>query len=270
LPQLSALVPAKFERYFEPFIGGGALFFYLMSEKKMRSAVFISDINPDLINAYTAIRNDCEALINLLEQHKIEYDKAPKDHFYKLRHDYNRSKNCSGTQRAAELIALNKTAFNGLFRVNSKGEFNTPWGQYENPTICDSSNLRNVSKVLRSTEVTIRVCDYSKVLDNAKAGDFIYLDPPYQPESKTADFTGYTTAKFTEMDQKRLADVFKQLHEINCKVMLTNSNTPLIKDLYCDFAEFTVQAESRRSINCKGSKRKTEGHTDRIIRNYNN
>jgi DNA adenine methylase len=274
LPQLSDLAPAKFERYFEPFIGGGALFFYLMSHKKMSSAAYISDINPELINAYTAIRDHCEALINLLVQHKIEYDKAPKDHFYKLRDDYNNNvlNRCSENviQRAAQLIALNKTAFNGLFRVNSKGEFNTPWGKYENPTICDSTNLQNISNILRNPKVTITVCDYKQMLlENAKAGDFIYLDPPYHPESQTADFTSYTPDKFTENDQKRLAEVFKQLHEINCKVMLTNSNTPLIRDLYCDFAKFTIQAESKRSINCKGSKRKTEGHTDRIIRNYN-
>jgi DNA adenine methylase len=143
-----------------------------------------------------------------------------------------------------------------------------PIGKYKNPTICDSSNLQNVSKVLHSPEVTIRVCDYKQILpENVKEGDFVYLDPPYNPVSSTAYFTNYTNNGFSYNDQKELAKIYTQLDERNCKIMLTNSNTPLIRELYADFAKFTVQAESKRSINCKGSKR--EGHTDLIIRNYN-
>jgi DNA adenine methylase len=217
------------------------------------------------------LRDDCEALINLLVQHKIEYDKAPKDYFYKLRMNYNNNflNRCSENtiQRAAQLIALNKTCYDGLYRVNRSGLFNVPIGKYKNPTICDRSNLQNVSKVLRNPKVTIRVCDYKEMLlENAKAGDFIYLDPPYSPESQTAYFTNYTNNGFSYNDQKELAEIFRQLHEKKCRVMLINSNTPLVRELYADYANNTIEVGSKRAINCKAAKR--EGHTDLIIRNY--
>jgi DNA adenine methylase len=270
LPKLSALAPKKIERYFEPFLGAGALFFHLMSEGKIKSAAYISDISPEFINAYTTVRDDCKALTDLLLQHKIEYEKAPDEYYCKLRDEYN-FKNYNGTQRAAQLITLNKTCYNGLYRVNLRGIFNVAIGRYHNPPIWGRDNLLNVSKVLSNSnpKVTISVCDYSKILENTKAGDFIYFDPPYYKESKTAHFTSYTPDKFFKRDHIRLAEVFKQLHEMKCNVMLTNSNTPLVKELYSTFADFTKETESNRSINCKDSKRKTKGHMDLIIRNYN-
>jgi DNA adenine methylase len=267
LPQLYSLVPSKFERYFEPFLGGGALFFYLISNKNRQFSAYISDINPELISVYVAIKNNVEKLIILLTQHKIEYKKCPKEYYNKLRENYNLGSCPDRIERAAQFITLNRTCFNGLYRVNGKGLFNVPRGKYVNPSICDSNNLRNVSYALRNCKVTIKPGDYKEILlENAKEGDFIYLDPPYSPVSSTAYFTNYTNNGFSYNEQKKLAEVFRQLHEIKCKVMLTNSNTPLVRELYAPFARNTIEVNSKRAINCKASKR--EGHSDLIIRNY--
>ena len=217
------------------------------------------------MNTYFVIRDDVEELISLLEQHQIGYKEGPEEYYYQLRNiDPNK---LSNTARAARFIALNRTCFNGLYRVNSNGMFNVPWGKYTNPLICDSSNLRNVSLALGYTKATIRVSDYKEILlENAIEGDFIYLDPPYNPESSTASFTGYTHSGFSDKDQKELADIFRKLDDRKCKVMLTNSSTPLVRKLYASFDEHTVEVSSKRAINCKGAKR--QGHTDLIIRNY--
>ncbi len=191
--------------------------------------------------------------------------KPPEECYYKLRDNYN-LKSCSdGIERAAQFITLNRTCFNGLYRVNKKGEFNAPKGDYKNPTICDAGNLRNVSAALRYSNITIKSADYKEMLlENAMEGDFIYLDPPYTPESSTAYFTNYTHDGFSYNEQKRLAEVYKQLDEVKCNVMLTNSNTSLVRELYSGFA--ITEVDSKRAINCKAAKR--EGHTDLIIRNY--
>ncbi|MFL6422681.1 MAG: DNA adenine methylase, partial [Nitrososphaeraceae archaeon] len=182
-----------------------------------------------------------------------------------LRSCYNLGASCDKLEKAAQFIALNRTCFNGLYRVNRSGSFNVPWGKYVNPSICDSSNLRNVSVALRYSKVEIKVCDYKEMLlENAKEGDFIYLEPPYSPVRKTAYFTSYTYNGFSYKDQEKLAEIFRQLDEKRCKVMLTNSNTPLVRELYAPFVITEVNA--KRAINCKASKR--EGHTDLIIRNY--
>jgi DNA adenine methylase len=265
--QLYPLAPVKFDRYIEPFLGGGALFFHLISQISRRLTAYISDINSELINVYVAVKDYIEKLIKLLKQHEIEYNQAPKEYYYKLRSCYNLGSSCDKLEKAAQFIALNRTCFNGLYRVNGSGSFNVPWGKYVNPSICDSSNLRNVSIALRYSKVEIKVSDYKEMLlENAKEGDFIYLDPPYSPVSSTAYFTNYTTDGFSYKDQKELAERFRQLDEMKCKVMLTNSNTPLVRELYAPFARHTIEVNSKRAINCKASKR--EGHTDLIIRNY--
>jgi DNA adenine methylase len=265
VPQLYALAPPEFDSYFEPFLGGGALFFHLISNKNKPFTAYISDINPELINVYVAVKDDVEKLIKLLTQHQIEYNKAPEECYYKLRDNYN-LKSCSdGIERAAQFITLNRTCFNGLYRVNKKGEFNAPKGDYKNPTICDAGNLRNVSAALRYSNITIKAADYKDmVLENAREGDFIYLDPPYNPVSSTAYFTNYTDNGFSYNDQKKLAEIYKQLDEMKCNVMLTNSNTASVRELYTPFA--ITETDSKRPINCKAAKR--EGHTDLIIRNY--
>lgn len=265
--QLYPLAPVKFDRYIEPFLGGGALFLRLISQKSRRFTAYISDINSELINTYVAVKDYIEKLIKLLKQYEIEYNQAPEEYYYKLRTCYNLGASCDKLEKAAQFIALNRTCFNGLYRVNGSGSFNVPWGKYVNPSICDSSNLRNVSIGLRYSKVEIKVSDYKEMLlENAKEGDFIYLDPPYSPVSPTAYFTNYTTNGFSNKDQKELAERFRQLDEMKCKVMLTNSNTPLVRELYAPFARHTIEVNSKRAINCKASKR--EGHTDLIIRNY--
>jgi DNA adenine methylase len=269
ISQLSALAPPEFNRYFEPFLGGGAMFLHLISNKNRQFIAHISDINPELINVYVAVKDDVEKLIKLLKQYEIEYNQAPEESYYKLRSRYNLRDSCDKIERAAQLITLNRTCFNGLYRVNRQGEFNVPKGDYKNPTICDTGNLRNVSAALRYSKVTIKTCDYKEILlQTAKEGDFIYLDPPYSPESSTAYFTNYTYDGFSYNDQKKLAEIFRQLDEMKCKVMLTNSNTPLVRELYAPFAKYTIEVDSKRTINCKALKR--EGHTDLIIRNYSN
>ncbi len=230
VPQLYTLVPPKFERYFEPFLGGGALFFHLKSDKKRKFTAYISDINFELINSYTAVKDNIERLIILLTRNEREYKKAPEEYYYNLRDNYNLTSSSDRIERAAQFIALNRTCFNGLYRVNKDGKFNVPKGDYKNPLICDSNNLRSVSHALRNPEVRIKAADYKQILlENAKEGDFIYLDPPYSPESKTAYFTSYTNSGFSDKDQEKLAETYKQLDEVKCKVMLTNSNTPLVR-----------------------------------------
>ncbi|MGC2386309.1 MAG: Dam family site-specific DNA-(adenine-N6)-methyltransferase, partial [Nitrososphaeraceae archaeon] len=167
------------------------------------------------------------------------------------------------------LITLNKTCYNGLYRVNSHGKFNVPMGRYKNPIIFDSKNLRNASLILGSLESHLYWTDYRKILANkAQEGDFVYLDPPYNPMTSTANFTGYTGAGFTKKDQECLAKVFKELDTRGCKVLLSNSNTEYIRDLYVDYAKNIRQVTVRRNINSRASKRL--GHTELLICNYSN
>jgi DNA adenine methylase len=265
LQQLYGLAPATFDRYFEPFIGGGALFFYLISAKNKRFTAYLSDINAELINSYMAVKDDVEKLIKLLRRQENGYKKASAGYYYKLRSNNNKFAN--HIEKAARFIALNRTCYNGLYRVNRQGIFNVPWGKYKDPLIYNSSNLRNVSLALRYSKAIINASDYKEILlENAKEGDFIYLDPPYNPVSSTAYFTRYTNSGFSDQNQKELADVFRELDERECKVLLSNSSTALVKELYSDFANNTTEVNALRSINCKGSRR--AGHKELIIRNY--
>jgi DNA adenine methylase len=264
LQQLYALAPAQFNTYFEPFLGGGALFFYLISIRSKRFAAYLSDINSELINSYTVVKNNTEELIEHLKKHEIEYQKSPSEYYYQLR-GISRPRN--DIENAARFIALNRTCYNGLYRVNSKGLFNVPWGKYKDPVICNSKNLRNVSSALQRSDAIIEVRDYKEaLLKHAKEGDFIYLDPPYRPTSSTAYFTKYTDAGFTDTDQRDIANIFETLNERRCRVMLSNSNTPLIKELYTRLARDIREVNAIRAINCKGSGRM--GHKELIIRNY--
>jgi DNA adenine methylase len=263
LSQLYALAPPEFDRYFEPFLGGGAMFFYLISDKNKRFTAYLSDINSELINSYIAVKDNVEKLIKFLKRHETGYKKDPAEYYYKLR---SNDKIYNDTERAARFVALNRTCYNGLYRVNRNGKFNVPLGKYKSPLICNSSNLRNVSLALRYSKATIKVIDYKEILENAKEGDFIYLDPPYNPVSSTAYFTKYTNSGFDNQDQKELAHVFRKLNDRTCKVLLSNSSTPFVKGLYSDFAKYTMEVDVIRSINCKGSKR--GGHKELIIRNY--
>lgn len=261
LPQIMRHIPQKFSRYFEPFLGGGAVFFHIAPYN--RNAI-LSDINADLINVYKIIRNNVEELIVALDYHQTEYNKSPKKYYYELRDLKNVF---NDIEKAARFITLNKTCYNGLYRVNKNGLFNVPIGRYKNPLICDSNNLRNASMVLRHSGSSLRIVDYKKILaEKADKDDFVYLDPPFHPISNTANFTSYTNNGFTLEDQKDLAVVFKELTRRGCKLLLSNSNTEEIRRLYSDYSHFTEIASANRSINAIGSRRM--GHKELLIRNY--
>ncbi len=230
--------------YFEPFVGGGAVFFDLLPE-----TAFLSDMNADLVTTYNVIKNDVEKLIISLRKH--EYS---KEYFLKMRS--KDPKKMSDVGIASRFIYLNRTAFNGMYRVNSKGEFNVPFGKYSNPIICDVVNLRKASKALK--HVTIQHQDYKSVLNKAKKGDFVYFDPPYQPISKTAAFTSYTSSGFGEKEQIELRDTYQELHKRGCFVMLSNSDALFINKIYSELKEYGIKinkVQAGRAINSKASGR---------------
>ncbi len=236
--------PEKFNiktgSYFEPFVGGGAVFFDLLPEKS-----FLSDLNSELVTTYNVIKNDVDRLINSLKKFKYE-----KDFFLKVRSA--QPKQFPNVDIASRFIYLNRTCFNGMYRVNSKGEFNVPFGKYSNPLICDEQNLRRVSKVLE--EVEIKCQDYKITVEFAKKGDFVYFDPPYYPINKTSSFTTYTKEAFLDKEQIELRDTYLKLHKRGCFVMLSNSNTPFINKIYSETAKHGIKINevlAGRSINSK-------------------
>lgn len=240
LEMLHENMPKQYNKYIEPFIGGGALYF---SEQPTEAV--ISDSNEELINLYQTVANEVDALIDELK--KYYYD---KELYYQTR--AINVKELTSVQRAARTVYLNRSGFNGLYRVNKKGEFNVPFGKYKNPKILDEENLRKASEQLK--ESNIIAGDYKQILNMyAKPGDFIFLDPPYMPISEYSDFKRYTKDQFGIQDQKELALEVKRLYEMGCYVMLTNSNHPFILDLYKEF-EIEVY-ETRRTINSKSDKR---------------
>lgn len=239
--------------YYEPFVGGGAVFFDLLPKRAE-----LSDLNKELVTAYNVIKNNIDELIFSLRQHI--YD---KEYYLKIR-----AKNInelSDVEVASRFIFLNRTGFNGLYRVNKKGQFNVPFGRYNNPVICDEENLRHVSKELQN--VTIKHQDYKSVLKNAQKGDFIYFDPPYYPLNRTSSFTAYTSESFLEKEQTELRDTFVELHKLGCYVMLSNSDTPFINDLYTGINGVVVhKITAGRAINSKSSGRGKI--TEVLVTNY--
>ena len=226
-----------FERYHEPFVGGGALFFELARLNRLgRKQAFLSDNNANLIGAYQGIREDVEGVIARLEVHKAQHC---KEYYYAVRAEVPEAL----LDRAARIIYLNKTCFNGLFRENSKGGFNVPMGSYKNPLICDADNLRACATVLAKTKIQVR--PFEAVVAEVEPGDFVYFDPPYVPLSKTASFTSYDKAGFGEASQRRLAEVFRELDAKGARVLLSNSMTGLVKELYGDFTLRRVRANRR-------------------------
>ncbi len=246
-------VPPKFGTYIEPFVGGGALLFELEPKRAI-----ISDTNYELINAYRVIRDNLEELIESLKNHLNE-----EDYYYRIR--ALDPSTLTPVERASRFIYLNKTCYNGLYRENSKGEFNVPFGRYKSPKICDEENLRSVSEFLRSVDIQILYQDYRETCKLAREGDFVYLDPPYHPISKTSSFTKYTKEDFTREDQITLSEVFKELDRKGCYIMLSNSNTEFIKDLYRGFE--IVELSANRSINCKAEGRGKE-KVEILVKNY--
>jgi len=262
LEQFDPLFPTHFNRYIETFVGGGAVFFYLFNQGHIADGVILNDLNHDLMNCYTIIRDQVEELIGELYRHEPYKTKA--DYFYTVRKWDRRPDfdDRSPVERAARTIFLNRTCYNGLYRVNSKGQFNVPVGRYKNPQVCNEENLRTVSQSLQGAELYSE--DFESCVKQAKRGNFIYLDPPYHPLSETASFTSYTKEDFTKEDQIRLAQVYQQLDEEGCLVMLSNSYTPFIRDLYDGYRQEEVSA--RRAINSKGNGRSEM--SELVILNY--
>lgn len=256
LPIIRKYYPNDYNRYFEPFVGAGAVFMDLQ-----RNDIVINDLNEELINTYRVVKDDVNTLIDLLQIHAKNNN---KDYYYKVRM-YDRDgtiENMSSTARAARFIYLNKTCFNGLYRVNSKGQFNVPFGNYKNPNIVNESVLREVSTYFNNNKVKILNTDYKASLKDAKKGDFIYLDPPYAPIDKKQSFVSYTSSGFNLDDQRELRDVFVELHNKGCYVMLSNSSVPVIKDLYKEFEETTKTIGATRMIN---SNAKGRGKVDEVL-----
>ncbi|HFK1424867.1 MULTISPECIES: Dam family site-specific DNA-(adenine-N6)-methyltransferase [Bacillus cereus group] len=235
--------PKKFNKYIEPFFGGGALFYSLQPQHAI-----ISDLNEELVNLYNVVSDKPNELIS-----KLKNMPNDKDFFLKTR--AQETNTLSNVEVAARTIYLNKTCFNGLYRVNKQGKFNTPFANYKNPNICDEKNLNAASKLLKKAHIVHG--DYKEILRKyAEPGDFIFLDPPYLPISEYSDFKRYTKEQFYEEDQIELANEVKRLHQLGCYVLLTNSNHPLVHDLYSDF-EISVH-QTKRNVNSNGAKRQGE------------
>lgn len=254
---LAPLLPKTISSYCEPFVGGGALLFHLQP-----ATAYVNDINTDLICVYTVIMNNVDGLIEELKKYKNE-----SEFFYSVR-DWDRDKDkydvLPDIKKAARILYLNKTCYNGLYRVNNAGEFNSPFGNYRNPNIVNEPLLRAVSAYFNGANVHFSSLDYAEVLSGLRKGTFVYLDPPYDPVSETASFTGYSRGGFSKKDQIRLRECCDELNRRGIKFMLSNSATPFIKEQYASYNITTVHA--KRAINSVGNKR---GDVDEVVvRNY--
>lgn len=241
-------VPRHYNLYFEPFVGAAAVLFDLQP-----STALINDANEELINCYRVVQKFPEKLIVHARQHP-----NTKKHFYELRSldrkpDFSE---LSELERASRLLFLNKTCFNGLFRVNSRGHFNVPYSKYSNPRIVDEVAIRAVSRYFNSSKIQMSSEDFEEALSGAGRDDFVYLDPPYDPVSDTSSFTGYNLPSFDRDEQRRLKRVCDELTRRGCKVLLSNSPTPFIRDLYRNERRYTiVEVKANRNINSKGTGR---------------
>ncbi len=245
-----------FGRYLEPFVGGGALFFALVRAGKIKRA-YLSDLNTELIDTYLAIRDSVDELIPELSiyEHK-------KDFFYDLR--ALDPDDMTQVKRAARMIYLNKTCYNGLYRVNQQGKFNVPFGSYKSPLICDRENLLRVAEALQNIE--IECASFEAVVKKARKNDFVYFDPPYEPLSKTANFTSYQPGGFNQEAQTQLQQVCEKLHSRQVKFMLSNSAAGLIRELYNGNGYQIDEVKANRAINSNPKRRGKL--TELIVTNY--
>jgi len=250
-------IPDKYSTYYEPFVGGGAVLFHLQPRKMV-----INDINEELMNVYNVICNNVEELIEDLKKHKNE-----ADYFYKIRElDRDREKyaQLNNIERASRIIYLNKTCYNGLFRVNRQGEFNTPFGRYKNPNIANEATLKAVNNYFNKAKITLKCGDFEEAVKGIRKGGFVYFDPPYDPVSESANFTGYDKGGFDKDEQIRLKKLCDKLNNRGVKFLLSNSSTEFILDLYKDYNITIVKA--KRSINSKGDGRGDVNEV--LVKNY--
>ncbi|HBY19997.1 MAG: modification methylase [Clostridiales bacterium GWE2_32_10] len=257
LPEIKKHIPKNVTTYYEPFVGGGAVLFDIQPTK-----VVINDINEELINLYKVVKDDVEILIEELKKHKNE-----SEYFYQIRNldrDNDVYQRMSEVEKAARILYLNKTCYNGLFRVNNAGEFNTPFGKYTNPNIVNDITLRAVNKYFNKTQIEFRNCDFEDAVRGIRKGNFVYFDPPYDPVSDSSNFTGYTKGGFDKEQQIRLKKLCDKLHSKGIKFLLSNSATDFIKDLYKDYTIEIVNA--KRAINSNGNKRGEVAEV--LVKNY--
>lgn len=257
LPQILPLIPKRMTAYCEPFLGGGAVLFALQPKRAL-----VNDLNQDLITVYRVIREDADALIEHLSRH----ENTP-EYFYRIR-DLDRDKEAyaalSDVEKASRLLYLNKTCYNGLFRVNASGSFNSPYGHYRRPNIVNEQTIRGVSRYFNTCDITFFSGDFAAVLEQVPEGGFVYLDPPYDPVSDTASFTGYNKGGFGREEQVRLKECCDALTARGVKFLLSNSATPFIRELYSSYRVSIVQA--RRAVNSVASRR---GAIEEVlVRNY--
>lgn len=281
IPQINNFYPYELkngiiERYIEPFVGGGAVLIDILQKYNIQEA-YAFDINIDLINSYNVIKNNVEELVNNLKRIETEYLQLEleerKKYFYNIRNEYNNyelEENEQNTQRAAQFIYLNRTCFNGLYRVNKKGKFNVPVGSYKNPTICDEENLRQLSHLIQN--VQFQYGDYSRSMEYVTENTFVYFDPPYRPLNVTSGFTSYTKEDFNDDNQKELATFYGALNEQNAKLMLSNSNPKNINqqdtffdNIYQGFNINLIQASRMINANSNGRGKISEI----LVTNYN-
>jgi len=258
LDRLRPFYPLRrnYNRYFEPFLGGGAVFFDLSPENAV-----LSDRNSELIIAYKMVRDDVDGVIAQLQFHAREHRRKPAKHYEEVRS--TAPSTLSELERAARLIYLNKTCYNGLYRVNRDGMFNVPPGRNKNPNICNEKNLLASSNVLQG--VQLQAIDFRESLGKARGNDFIYLDPPYHSSGRTSTFTAYTEDGFTEENQVELAKLFSILDSKGCRLLLSNSDSPRVRNLYSEYNMLSLKAS--RLITCIPSKRGTKV-TELLITNY--
>lgn len=273
------LKQGKIKNYYEPFLGGGAVCFDILSKYEVEN-IYLFDLNEDLILTYRVVQCKPENLIGLLLKYQKHYSKLNQkeriEYYYRVRKNYNTTKGVnynkytdSWVERASQMIFLNKTCFNGLYRLNKNGEFNVPYGDYKNPKIVDPQNLLNVSEKLSRAE--IKVADFGVLLDQIKSDSFVYFDPPYRPISKTSSFNAYSKLEFNDASQIRLAEVFKKLASGNTKLMLSNSDPKNFNSEDCFFdklyEDFNIERVlASRAINSNGANR---GKINEIlIKNY--
>jgi DNA adenine methylase len=269
LPFFRRFYPAGFTRYFEPFLGSAAVFFDLYSDGRLRARpVFLTDSNRDLIGCYGAVRDESDRVLAVLRHLAAGHQREGTTHYYRVRDQFNRRRlavgdddgGSNGASLAAMLIYLNRTGYNGLFRLNAKGRFNVPAGRYANPRICDAPLVRAVSTAL-AAPVLLSVKSYDDAVGDARAGDFLYFDPPYVPLSPTSTFGAYTAVRFSPDDQERLCDLVVSLARRQCAVMLSNSSAASIGRLYRRAASASGaglslwEVPARRAINSRAQQR---------------
>lgn len=257
LEHIRERVPSNFNTYYEPFIGGGAVLFDLAPKNAV-----VGDMNKELINLYEVIKSSPDALVKSLGMHI----NSP-EYFYELRaldRDHKSYSKLSPVLKASRIVYLNKTCYNGLFRVNSRGELNAPFGYYKNPNYCDVDNIKALSQYFNKNNVVFLQGDFEEIVASAQKGDFVYFDPPYDPVSASASFTGYSAGGFGRGDQIRLKQCCDVLHNKGVYFLLSNSATDFILDLYKDYKIDKVYA--KRAINCKGNGRQAVPEV--LVRNY--